>query len=62
MKLLFASVTKQVVELVPQAVLQILFFEAIIQIPYDTQVKQVLANGKRWFKRWYGLILPEGFE
>jgi hypothetical protein len=31
-----------------------------IQIPYDTQVKQVLANGKV-VKRWYGLILPEGF-
>jgi apocytochrome f len=37
---------------VPQAVLPNTVFEAVVKIPYDTQVKQVLAV----------LILPEGFE
>jgi len=32
---------------VPQAVLPDTVFEAVIKIPYDLQVKQVLANGKR---------------
>ncbi|GFP97707.1 apocytochrome f [Phtheirospermum japonicum] len=36
---------------VPQAVLPDTVFEAVVRIPYDKQVKQVLANGKK-----------EGFE
>jgi apocytochrome f len=48
---------------VPQAVLPDTVFEAIIQIPYDTQVKQVLANGKKGdLNVGMVLILPEGFE
>jgi apocytochrome f len=48
---------------VPQAVLPNTVFEAVVKIPYDTQVKQVLANGKKG-KLNVGavLILPEGFE
>lgn len=30
---------------VPQAILHNTVFEAVIRIPYDMQVKQVLANG-----------------
>jgi apocytochrome f len=48
---------------VPQAVLPDTVFEAVVQIPYDQQVKQVLGNGK------YGdlnvgavLILPDNFQ
>jgi apocytochrome f len=32
---------------IPQAVLPDSVFEAVIEIPYDQQVKQVLANGKK---------------
>src|SRR6476619_3181214 len=32
---------------VPQAVLPDTVFEAVIELPYDTQLKQVLANGKK---------------
>jgi apocytochrome f len=48
---------------VPQAVLPDTIFEAVVDIPYDQQVKQVVSNGK------YGdlnvgavLILPNGFQ
>ena len=48
---------------VPQAVLPDTVFEAVIEIPYDTQVKQVLANGKKGdLNVGMVLILPEGFE
>ena len=47
---------------VPQAVLPDTVFEAVIQIPYDQQVKQVLANGKKGdLNVGMVLILPEGF-
>ncbi|CAN6440844.1 unnamed protein product [Victoria cruziana] len=32
---------------VPQAVLPDIVFEAVVRIPYDMQLKQVLANGKK---------------
>ena len=32
---------------VPQAVLPDTVFEAVVRIPYDKQLKQVLANGKK---------------
>jgi len=32
---------------VPQAVLPDTVFEAVVEIPYDKQIKQVLANGKK---------------
>jgi hypothetical protein len=32
---------------VPQYVLLNMVFEAIVKIPYDTQIKQVFANGKK---------------
>ncbi|CAL1393794.1 unnamed protein product [Linum trigynum] len=32
---------------VPQAILPDTVFEAVVRIPYDMQVKQVLANGKK---------------
>ncbi|KAJ4789775.1 Cytochrome f [Rhynchospora pubera] len=48
---------------VPQAVLPDTLFEAIVRIPYDMQVKQVLANGKKeGLNAGAVLILPEGFE
>nr|YP_009526516.1 cytochrome f [Ammopiptanthus mongolicus]AXV54275.1 cytochrome f [Ammopiptanthus mongolicus] len=48
---------------VPQAVLPDTVFEAIVRIPYDMQVKQVLANGKKGALNVGAvLILPEGFE
>jgi apocytochrome f len=38
-------------------------FEAVVKIPYDTQMKQVLANGKKGaLNVGVVLILPEGFE
>jgi apocytochrome f len=38
-------------------------FEAVIEIPYDKQVQQVLANGKKGdLNVGMVLILPEGFE
>ena len=48
---------------VPQAVLPDSVFEAVVEIPYDKQVKQVLANGKKGdLNVGMVLILPEGFE
>lgn len=48
---------------VPQAVLPDTVFEAIVKIPYDLQVKQVLGNGKKGpLNVGAVLILPEGFK
>nr|YP_009519239.1 Apocytochrome f [Caulerpa verticillata]AYC65078.1 Apocytochrome f [Caulerpa verticillata] len=48
---------------VPQAVLPNTVFEAIVKIPYDQQIKQVLGNGKKGALNVGAvLILPEGFE
>ncbi|KAL2924324.1 Acetyl-coenzyme A carboxylase carboxyl transferase subunit beta chloroplastic, partial [Bienertia sinuspersici] len=46
---------------VPQAVLPDTVFEAVVRIPYDMQLKQVLANGKKGgLNVGAVLILPEG--
>jgi apocytochrome f len=48
---------------VPQAVLPSSVFEAVVKIPYDQQVKQVLGNGKKGpLNVGAVLILPEGFQ
>nr|YP_010917708.1 cytochrome f [Encalypta ciliata]UVG41294.1 cytochrome f [Encalypta ciliata] len=48
---------------VPQSILPDTVFEAVIKIPYDTQIKQVLANGKKGALNVGAvLILPKGFE
>jgi len=48
---------------VPQAVLPNTVFEAVIKIPYDQQIKQLLGNGKRGALNVGAvLILPEGFS
>ena len=48
---------------VPQAVLPDTVFEAVVKIPYDQQVKQVLGNGKQGdLNVGMVLILPDGFE
>jgi len=48
---------------VPQAVLPDTVFEAVVKIPYDKQVKQVLANGKKGdLNVGAVLILPDGFQ
>jgi len=48
---------------VPQAVLPDSVFEAVVNIPYDTQVKQVLGNGKKGALNVGAvLILPDGFQ
>ncbi|WZZ35197.1 hypothetical protein YC2023_018598 [Brassica napus] len=48
---------------VPQAVLPDTVFEAVVKIPYDMQLKQVLANGKKGALNVGAvLILPDGFE
>ena len=48
---------------VPQAVLPDTVFEAVVKIPYDKQIKQVLGNGKKGDLNVGAiLILPEGFE
>jgi apocytochrome f len=48
---------------VPQAVLPDTIFEAIVNIPYDQQVKQVLRNGKSGdLNVGAVLILPDGFQ
>ena len=48
---------------VPQAVLPNTVFEAVVKIPYDQQIKQVLGNGKKGpLNVGAVLILPEGFE
>lgn len=47
---------------VPQAVLPDTVFEAVVKIPYDQQIKQVLGNGKKGALNVGAvLILPEGF-
>lgn len=47
----------------PQAVLPDTVFEAVVKIPYDQQVQQVLGNGKVGdINVGMVLILPEGFE
>ena len=48
---------------VPQAVFPDTVFEAVVKIPYDKQVQQVLGNGKKGdINVGMVLILPEGFE
>jgi apocytochrome f len=48
---------------VPQAVLPDSVFEAIVKIPYDQQIKQVLGNGKKGgLNVGAVLILPQGFQ
>nr|YP_009105001.1 apocytochrome f of cytochrome b6/f complex [Watanabea reniformis]AIT93566.1 apocytochrome f of cytochrome b6/f complex [Watanabea reniformis] len=48
---------------VPQAVLPDTVFEAVIKIPYDKQVTQVLGNGKKGgLNVGAVVILPEGFS
>ncbi|KAH1046936.1 hypothetical protein J1N35_037720 [Gossypium stocksii] len=48
---------------VPQVVLPDTVFKAVVRIPYDIQLKQVLANGKKGaLNVGTVLILPEGFE
>ena len=48
---------------VPQAVLPDTVFEAVVKIPYDKQIKQVLGTGKKGeLNVGAVLILPEGFE
>jgi apocytochrome f len=48
---------------IPQSVLPDTVFEAVVKIPYDQQVKQVLGNGKKGALNVGAvLILPEGFE
>jgi apocytochrome f len=48
---------------VPQAVLPNSVFEAVVEIPYDQDVKQVLGNGKKGALNVGAvLVLPEGFE
>ncbi len=48
---------------VPQAVLPNTVFEAVIKIPYDQQITQVLGNGKKGgLNVGAVLILPEGFS
>nr|YP_009547483.1 cytochrome f [Cheilanthes micropteris]AYW15479.1 cytochrome f [Cheilanthes micropteris] len=48
---------------VPQSVFPDTVFEAIVKIPYDTWIKQVLANGKKGgLNVGAVLILPEGFQ
>ena len=48
---------------VPQAVLPNTVFEAVVKIPYDQQVKQVLGNGKKGALNVGAvLILPDGFQ
>ena len=48
---------------VPQSVLPDTVFEAVVKIPYDQQVKQVLGNGKKGqLNVGAVVILPEGFS
>jgi apocytochrome f len=48
---------------VPQAVLPDTVFEAVVQLPYDKQIQQVLGNGKKGeLNVGMVMILPEGFE
>jgi len=48
---------------IPQAVFPDTVFEAVVKIPYDLQVKQVLGNGKKGpLNVGAVLILPDGFK
>lgn len=48
---------------IPQAVLPDTIFEAIIKIPYDQQIQQVLGNGQKGpLNVGAVLILPDGFK
>ncbi|KAK9132782.1 hypothetical protein Scep_012310 [Stephania cephalantha] len=48
---------------VPQAILPDTVFKAVVRIPYDMQVKQVLVNGQNGaLNMGVVLILPEGFK
>ena len=48
---------------VPQAVLPDTVFEAVVQIPYDKQIQQVLGDGQKGALNVGAiLILPEGFQ
>jgi apocytochrome f len=48
---------------VPQSVLPNTVFEAVVKIPYDTSVQQVLGNGEKGPMNVGALLmLPEGFE
>nr|AYC64735.1 Apocytochrome f [Boodleopsis sp. FL1161] len=48
---------------VPQAILPDTVFEAIVKVPYDQQIQQVLANGKKGpLNVGAVLILPNGFQ
>nr|ASN77470.1 apocytochrome f [Pedinophyceae sp. YPF-701] len=48
---------------VPQAVLPDTVFEAVVKIPYDKQIQQVQANGRKGdLNVGAVLILPEGFQ
>jgi apocytochrome f len=48
---------------VPQSVLPNTVFEAVVKIPYDTSVQQVLGNGEKGpINVGALLMLPEGFE
>ena len=48
---------------VPQAILPDTVFEAVVKIPYDQQIQQVLANGQKGpLNVGAVLILPEGFQ
>ena len=48
---------------VPQAILPDTVFEAVVKIPYDQQIQQVLGNGKKGpLNVGAVLILPEGFQ
>ncbi len=48
---------------VPQAVLPNTVFEAVVKIPYDSQVKQILGNGSKGSLNVGAVvILPKGFQ
>nr|YP_009314743.1 Apocytochrome f [Neoizziella asiatica]SCW23198.1 Apocytochrome f [Neoizziella asiatica] len=48
---------------VPQAVLPNTVFEAVVKIPYDSQVKQILGNGSKGpLNVGAVVILPKGFQ
>jgi apocytochrome f len=48
---------------IPQAVLPDTVFEAVVKIPYDTSVQQVLGNGERGpLNVGAVMVLPQGFK
>merc|ERR1711972_357649 len=48
---------------VPQAILPDTVFEAVVSVPYDISVKQIIANGKKGpLNVGAILVLPEGFK